>query len=51
MKDVVVAGSCRKSPEEITLFKSLGIGLEDVALGRLVYERAKERNIGRPLAI
>ena len=51
LKDVVVAGSCRKSPEEITLFKSLGIGLEDVALGRLVYERAKERNIGRPLDI
>jgi ornithine cyclodeaminase/alanine dehydrogenase-like protein (mu-crystallin family) len=49
LKDVVVAGSLRKTPEEITLFKSLGIGLEDVALGRLVYERAKEHNVGRPL--
>lgn len=49
LKDTVSGGSHRKSPEDITLFKSLGIGLEDVALGRLVYERAKERGIGHPI--
>ena len=49
LKDAVAGGPHRKSPEDITLFKSLGIGLEDVALGRLVYERAKERGLGRPL--
>lgn len=49
LKDVVARGSCRKNLEEITLFKSLGIGLEDVALGRFIYSRAKERNVGRPL--
>jgi ornithine cyclodeaminase/alanine dehydrogenase-like protein (mu-crystallin family) len=27
-------------PAEITIFKSLGIGAEDVAAGALVYERA-----------
>jgi ornithine cyclodeaminase/alanine dehydrogenase-like protein (mu-crystallin family) len=32
---------------DITLFKSLGIAIEDVALGRLVYERAVERGLGR----
>jgi len=30
----------RTSPSEVTLFKSLGIGLEDVALAELVYRRA-----------
>ncbi len=38
-----------RGASEVTLFKSLGIGLEDVALGAFVYERAKERNVGRPL--
>ena len=51
LKDAVAGGPYRKSPEDITLFKSLGIGLEDVALGRLVYERAKERGVGRPLEL
>ena len=36
----------RTSPSEITLFKSGGIALEDVAIGKLVYERAVERGIG-----
>lgn len=48
----VVAGfkPGRTSPSDITLFKSGGIALEDVAIGRLVYERAVERGIGRNLA-
>jgi ornithine cyclodeaminase/alanine dehydrogenase-like protein (mu-crystallin family) len=33
-----VAG--RTTPKQITLFKSLGIALEDVALAELVYRRA-----------
>ena len=47
----VVAGlkPGRTSPTDITLFKSGGIALEDVAIGRLVYERAVERNTGRTL--
>ena len=48
LKDVVAGfRGARQSPEEITLFKSLGLALEDVALGRLVYERAKARGVGR----
>ena len=39
----------RSSPTDITLFKSGGIALEDVAIGKIVYERALERNIGRVL--
>ena len=33
-------GRRRKSESEITVFKSVGIGLEDVAVGGFVYERA-----------
>lgn len=40
-----VAG--RASPSEITLFKSLGVGLEDVAFAELVYRRALEAGAGR----
>ena len=44
----IVAGrrTGRTSPEEITLFKSHGMALEDIALGALVYERAVERGVG-----
>ena len=36
----------RKNPNDITLFKSLGIALEDVAVGAWVYEQARQRNMG-----
>lgn len=36
----------RKHPEDVTLFKSLGIGLEDVAVAARVYSRALEAGIG-----
>jgi ornithine cyclodeaminase/alanine dehydrogenase-like protein (mu-crystallin family) len=39
----------RTSPEDITLFKSLGIALEDVAVGALVYEKAKAKGVGREI--
>jgi alanine dehydrogenase len=49
LKDVVRAGPRRRNSEEITLFKSQGIGLEDVALAALVYERARDQGVGRVL--
>jgi ornithine cyclodeaminase len=36
----------RTSPEEITLFKSLGIGIEDLAAAEYLYRTAKESNVG-----
>ncbi len=44
----VVAGTSpgRQSDDEITLFESQGIALEDVAVGALVYRRAMEQGIG-----
>ena len=37
--------------DQITLFKSLGIALEDVAVGAWVYERARELKIGREISL
>ena len=47
----VVTGKAkgRTSPSDVTLFKSLGIALEDMAFGELVYQRALAQKVGRPM--
>jgi alanine dehydrogenase len=49
----IVAGKVpgRTTPEEITLFKSNGIAIEDVVASAYVYELARERGIGREVPI
>jgi len=50
LKDVVVgAKPGRRDDHEITLFKSIGVGLEDLAAASLVYDRAIAQGVGRPL--
>jgi ornithine cyclodeaminase/alanine dehydrogenase-like protein (mu-crystallin family) len=44
-----VAG--RTSPADLTLFKSLGIALEDVAFAEVVYQRALAAGVGRPIPV
>jgi len=39
----------RAAPSDVTLYKSLGIALEDIAFGELIYRRAVEAGAGRPL--
>jgi alanine dehydrogenase len=48
----IVAGQApgRPSAEAITLFKSVGVALEDVAVAGLIYARARERGLGSELA-
>jgi alanine dehydrogenase len=41
----------RTSPSELTLFKSLGIALEDVAFAEFVYQRALAAGAGRPIPV
>jgi alanine dehydrogenase len=41
----------RKTASDITLFKSLGIALEDVAFGELVYQRALAAGVGKPMPV
>jgi len=49
--DEIVAGTApgRASAEDITLFKSLGVALGDVALAARAYEKALRAGAGRPL--
>lgn len=49
----VVSGKIRgrKADDEITLFKSLGIAIEDVAAGSFVYERARKEHVGTELPL
>ena len=39
----------RRGPADITLFKSLGIALEDIAFADLICRRALQRGIGKPM--
>jgi alanine dehydrogenase len=41
----------RESPQDITVFKSLGLGVEDIAVGMKVLEVAKAQGLGRDLGI
>jgi ornithine cyclodeaminase/alanine dehydrogenase-like protein (mu-crystallin family) len=51
----VVAGKIQRKPREnrddITLFKSIGIALEDVAVGAWVYARAREQGVGKQIEL
>jgi len=52
LSDVVVGKlDGRTNRDDITLFKSNGIALEDVAVGAWVYERAREQGIGREIEL
>lgn len=44
----VITGSkpARRSPQDITLFNSVGIGIQDVSAARLVVDAAREKGLG-----
>jgi len=44
---VAMRAAGRKSVDDITLFKSLGIGLEDIAVAMKVFQKAKDAGVGR----
>jgi ornithine cyclodeaminase/alanine dehydrogenase-like protein (mu-crystallin family) len=41
----------RQSATDVTLFKSLGIGLEDIAVAVRVYHKAKQAGVGRSIEL
>jgi ornithine cyclodeaminase/alanine dehydrogenase len=49
----IVAGSKpgRTTDEEITVFKSVGLGIQDAAVARLVFEKARINHIGTDVAL
>ncbi len=46
LAEVVSGRRVRESAQDITLFKSVGYALEDLAAARLAYSRALERHVG-----
>jgi ornithine cyclodeaminase/alanine dehydrogenase-like protein (mu-crystallin family) len=48
---VTGARSVRTSPEDITVFKSVGFALEDLAAARLAYRKARAAGRGTRLAL
>jgi len=50
--EVILGGVAgRRTNEEIVIFKSLGMAVEDVAAAQLVLARAKEHGIGREISV
>ncbi len=49
----IVAGKTpgRSNPQQITLFKSNGIAIEDIVVAGKIYEAARERGMGRPVPL
>jgi ornithine cyclodeaminase/alanine dehydrogenase-like protein (mu-crystallin family) len=43
------AAAARKTPGEVTVFKSLGLAVEDVVAAHLALQRARERGIGKTI--
>jgi ornithine cyclodeaminase len=41
----------RESADEITLYKSVGIAIQDVAAANLIYHKALERRIGTDVEV
>jgi alanine dehydrogenase len=41
----------RRTPDEITVFDSTGLAIQDVALAAALFERAEQRGVGQPLAL
>jgi ornithine cyclodeaminase/alanine dehydrogenase len=41
----------RLSDEDVTLFNSVGIGLQDLAIGRLLYDAAVQQGVGTRLEL
>lgn len=50
LADLVAARKSRAVAEDITLFKALGMGISDLALGMQLYDRARELGLGRQLS-
>jgi alanine dehydrogenase len=49
--EVVAGAPGRRGDADVTLFKSLGLAVEDVATARLAFDRARELGIGTTIAL
>lgn len=46
---VLLSGAGRAAGDDITLFKPMGMGLSDLSVAVLVFERCRDRDVGAPL--
>jgi len=46
----IAAGQMRSADTDLSLFKAMGMGLSDMAIGSMVLQRALERGVGRQIA-
>jgi ornithine cyclodeaminase/alanine dehydrogenase-like protein (mu-crystallin family) len=51
VQEVIAGKRIRKSDKDITLFKSVGTALQDVAIANLVYEKAKKAGVGNEVIL
>jgi ornithine cyclodeaminase len=49
LADLVASGERRTAADDVTLFKSLGMGISDLSLGIEVYKAACRTGVGRPI--
>ncbi len=49
MSEIVAGGEGRPAGADLTLFKSLGVGIADLALAEALYHLARERGVGTTL--
>jgi alanine dehydrogenase len=50
LSQLIAAGRKRAPGDDLTLFKAMGMGISDLALGAELVRRARDRGIGRTLA-
>src|SRR5438132_10259378 len=50
LADLVAYGETRRAGDDLTLFKSLGMGISDLALGIELYRKARAEGLGREFA-
>ncbi|MFU1949414.1 ornithine cyclodeaminase family protein, partial [Bordetella avium] len=50
LSDLLARGQGRAPDARLTIFKGMGMGLSDLALARVVYQAACERDLGQRLA-
>jgi ornithine cyclodeaminase len=49
LASLIAAGRGRGAADDLSVFKAMGMGLADLALGAQIVQRARERGAGRPL--
>jgi ornithine cyclodeaminase/alanine dehydrogenase-like protein (mu-crystallin family) len=50
LSGLIASGRRRSGQDDVTLFKAMGMGISDLALGVEVVKRARQRSIGRTIA-